>query len=111
MRDVEFLTQLLRVEAPWRVTGASLDVRLKRVDVTIEWPGAGHCPTCLHEAPKHDHRERVWRDLDLRGDQPFIHGIVPRVDCPEHGVITVAVPWAEGRSDMPRSAVSEFKPT
>lgn len=100
MRDVEFLTELLRVAAPWRVTGASLDVRLKRVDVTIEWQGPGQCPTCGCEAPKHDHRERVWRDLDLCGDQLFIHGIVPRIDCPEHGVTTVAIPWAEGRADM-----------
>ena len=100
MRDIDFLTTLLRVEAPWQVTDAALDVKLQRVDVRIEWRGPGRCPVCSEEAPKYDHRERVWRDLDLCGDQLFIHAIVPRIDCPRDGVNTVVVPWAEGRSDM-----------
>ena len=100
MRDTEFLAELLRIEAPWRVSAAALDLKRKRVDVTVEWQGPGRCPKCGHEAPKYDHRERVWRDLDLGEDQLFIHAIVPRVDCPHDGVTTIAVPWAEGRSDM-----------
>lgn len=100
MRDIDFLTTLLRVEAPWQVTDAALDLKLNRVDVTVEWHGPGRCSICGREAPKYDHRERVWRDLDLCGDQLFIHAVVPRIDCPEDGINTVIVPWAEGRSDM-----------
>lgn len=100
MRDLEFLSTLLRVETPWQVTDAALDVKLKRVDVTIEWRGPGRCPICNRDAPKYDHRERVWRDLDLCGDQLFIHAVVPRIDCPDDGINTVIVPWAEGRSDV-----------
>ena len=46
----------------------------------------GNAPQCGLECPKHDHRERTWRDLDLCGDQLFLHALVPRVECPEHGV-------------------------
>ena len=100
MRDTDFLSELLRVDLPWRVTEAALDRERGRVDARIEWQGPGKCPTCGIECPKHDHRERTWRDLDLCADQLYLHAAVPRVDCPEHGVITVSVPWASGRSEF-----------
>ncbi len=100
MRDTELLRGLLRVEDPWDVTESTLDLQRGRVDVRFEWRGPGRCPTCARESPKHDHRERVWRDLDLCGDQLYLHALVPRVDCPEHGVLTVNVPWSVGRSEF-----------
>ncbi len=71
MRDTELLRGLLRVEDPWDVTESKLDLERSRVDVRLEWRGPGRCPTCSRECAKHDHRERVWRDLDLCGDQLF----------------------------------------
>ncbi len=100
MRDTEFLSELLRIESPWVVTEANLDREHGRVDVRLEWRGPGRCPTCGCECPKHDHRERTWRDLDLCADHLYLHAVVPRVDCPEHGVLTVSVPWASGRSEF-----------
>jgi transposase len=101
MRDIDFLTTLLRIETPWEVTKAEVDVKRTRVDVAVEWRGPGRCPTCGREAPKYDHRERIWRDLDLCGEKLYIHAIVPRIDCPSDGIATVSVPCADGRSDMP----------
>lgn len=100
MRDTEFLSELLRVDSPWVVTEANLDRERGRVDVRLEWRGPGQCPTCGRECPKHDHRERTWRDLDLCADHLYLHAVVPRVDCSEHGVLTVSVPWASGRSEF-----------
>ncbi len=100
MRDTELLRGLLRVEDPWDVTESMLDLERSRVDVRLEWKGPGRCPSCGRECPKHDHRERTWRDLDLCGDQLFLHALVPRVDCAEHGVVTVAIPWSAGRSEF-----------
>ena len=37
---------------------------------------------------------RRWRTLDVHGKRCFLESEVPRVDCPEHGKITAAVPWA-----------------
>ena len=62
----------------------------------------GRCPSCGRECPKHDHRERTWRDLDFCWDQ-FLHALVPRVDCAEHGVVTVAVTWSARRSEFTES--------
>jgi transposase len=100
MRDTEFLGQLLRVEDPWKVVESQLDLKRQRVDARLEWEGPGRCPECGRECPMHDHRERTWRDLDLCGDQLFLHALVPRIDCPEHGVKTVVVPWATGRTEF-----------
>lgn len=87
------------MRTPWDVTESKLDRERQRVDVRLEWRGPGRCPKCSLEYPKHDHRERTWRDLDLCGDQLFLHALVPRVECPEHGVTTVAVPWSVGRTE------------
>ena len=100
MRDTEFVAELLRLKTPWVVKEAKLDLERQRVDAILEWQGPGICPTCSKEAPKHDHRERAWRDLDLCGDQLYLHARVPRIDCAEHGIHSVAVPWAEGRTEF-----------
>ena len=45
-----------------------------------------------------DHAEpRVWRHLDTCQFKTFLHARIPRVDCPEHGVVQVKVPWAESK--------------
>jgi len=54
------------------------------------------CPACGKSCNVRDHGgERVWRHLDLWQAKSFLHTAMPRTDCPEHGVLTVAVPWAE----------------
>jgi len=47
MRDLEFLSTLLRVETPWQVSGAALDVKLKRVDVTINGADQGDARSAI----------------------------------------------------------------
>jgi len=43
----------------------------------------------------YDHaEERRWRHLGSCRFKTILIGRVPRVDCPEQGVKTVAVPWA-----------------
>lgn len=98
MRDTELYYHLLGLKEPWVVSEMKLDVTEQRVDVWVEhpkglqWP----CPECGVEGPLYDHgMERVWRHLDSCQFQTFLHARPPRVDCPEHGVRQVRVPWAE----------------
>src|SRR5208337_1858845 len=39
--------------------------------------------------------ERTWRHLDTMQFATLIRARTPRADCPEHGVKTMQVPWAE----------------
>jgi len=69
--------------------------------VTLEHTGraAWHCPECDRVCPLHDHEpQRTWRHLDTCQYRTLLAASVPRTDCPEHGVKTVRVPWAEPHS-------------
>lgn len=54
------------------------------------------CPECEAAQGCYDHvPERQWRHLDSCQFQTILHAQMPRVNCPEHGVKQVQVPWAE----------------
>jgi transposase len=50
---------------------------------------------CGEGVPGYDTRRRRWRHLDTCQFHTFVEAHVPRVACPEHGVLSVTVPWAE----------------
>ena len=89
---------LLGIKSPWRVSGVKLDMAGKRVEIGLEW-GQGHkvpCPECGKECAIADHApERTWRHLDTMQFETLIRARVPRSRCPDHGVKTISVPWAE----------------
>ena len=57
---------------------------------------ASRCGVCGKKRPGYDHGQgrRRWRALDLGAVRAYLEADAPRVSCPEHGVITAAVPWA-----------------
>lgn len=61
--------------------------------------GSRHrCPQCRKLCPDYDRRTRRWRHLDTCQLKTVLEADVPRVKCPEHGVVMVRVPWAEPES-------------
>lgn len=101
MRDTELFRQILGLERPWSVQEVKLDDETSRIDIWVDHESGitWSCPSCERELSCRDHsEERTWRHLDTCQFQTFLHARVPRVDCPEHGVTQVRVPWAEARS-------------
>src|SRR5574340_1034497 len=101
MRDTELYQHLLGVVAPWTVRKVELSVQGGRVDVWVEHPRRTRfaCPECERELSVYDHsEERAWRHLDSCAFLTYLHAHPPRVDCPEHGVRQVRLPWAEPHS-------------
>lgn len=101
MRDTELYQRVLGLSEPWSVSRVELKVAEKRVDVWVDHPAGERwsCPQCQRLLSCRDHaEERVWRHLDTCQFQTLLHGRIPRVECPEHGVVNVSVPWAEARS-------------
>lgn len=89
---------LLGIKSPWGVSGVKLDLAGKRVEIGLEWAqGQGvSCAQCGRECTMADHApERTWRHLDTMQFETLIRARVPRSNCPEHGVKTISVPWAE----------------
>jgi len=101
MQDIELYRQLLGLNTPWTVTRVELKVKEQRVEVwagqaeSARWP----CPECGVEVALYDHtEERAWRHLDSCQFQTYLHARPPRVQCPQHGVRQVRLPWAEPRA-------------
>jgi transposase len=100
MRDVELYQQILGLEEPWKVWEVELNIEEGRVDIRVEHPEGvkWNCPHCARELPCYDHSpERTWRHLDTCQLETHLHARIPRVECSEHGVVQVAVPWAAER--------------
>ncbi len=101
MRDTELYRQVLGLESPWEVVRVELSTEGGRVDVWVSHPRGTRwsCPECERELPTYDHgEEREWRHLDTCQFLTYLHASPPRVECPEHGVLRVRLPWADPMS-------------
>ena len=100
MKDTDLYSRILGLSAPWFVADVKLDTTVGQVDVHVDHATGvrWRCPTCGRELACRDHAEpRIWRHLDTCQFKTFLHARVPRVECPEHGVLQVKVPWAEAK--------------
>jgi transposase len=97
MNDTELYHQLLGLVAPWNVTEVKVDLSDQSVRVRVE-PDRKiplECPECRKPSPIYDGgEERTWRHLDTCGFETWLVAKAWRVNCPEHGVGTVVVPWS-----------------
>ena len=62
------------------------------------------CPECGRKASIYDHarQPRRWRTMDIGTMPAYIEYRPVRAKCPEHGVVTASVPWAEPGSRFTR---------
>jgi len=59
------------------------------------------CPKCRKKCPGYDHKqneESFWRAPNLNGVPVYIGYRARRIQCPEHGILTEYIPWADGTS-------------
>ena len=99
MRDTELYAQILGVRAPWSVDSVDFLKENKEVCITVSLSKAGYCcPECGKPCNGYDMKKRRWRHLDTCQYSTFIEADVPRVECKEHGIHSVGVPWAEEKS-------------
>ena len=97
MRDIDLFQLALGLVPPWMVADAKFDADKKRLDIEIDFKTGGRfaCPECgKADCPVHDTVKKTWRHLNFFQHQAFLHARVPRIECPEHGVRLVTVPWA-----------------
>jgi transposase len=100
MQDKKLFETLLGLESPWYVERVELLLEKGEIDVFVEHKETvWSCPECGTERPLYDHAaERVWRHLDTMQYTTKLHASIPRVECDEHGVRNVRVPWGEAKS-------------
>ena len=97
MRDKQLYQQILGIKSPWRVEAVDVSVESGEVKVHVQAKAdtRHRCPQCGKRCAGYDRRIRRWRHLDTCQLKTIIEAEVPRVSCAEHGVVMVAVPWAE----------------
>ena len=92
---------LLGLEKPWEVSRVDLKVDLKveqsQVKIEVQYQRTKViCPKCEHKGAIKDYApSRTWRHLNTMNFETLIEARVPRCNCPDCGVKTASVPWAE----------------
>src|SRR5271167_2016174 len=98
MASSDIFTLGLGLTPPWRVIDQRLETDKQPNELHLAVaadPGARFpCPTCGRLCKPHDWKEASWRHLNFFQHACIITARVPRTDCPDHGVLRIAVPWA-----------------
>ena len=91
---------LLGLNSPWKVAKVNLEMEQSRVVIEVSHDSSMMaCPDCAKPAPQRDLAPlRSWRHLDTMNFETIIQARVPRCNCVDCGVKTVAVPWSDKHS-------------
>lgn len=96
MKDIELFTLALGLSEPWIVENIEFKPEEHRLDIYIGFKSGSQfkCPLCDMMKTAYDSIPKTWRHLDFFQHEAYLHARVPRVECGEHGVHMVDVPWA-----------------
>jgi transposase len=121
-------TVALGLNSPWKVVCSGLEdggaeSKFLYVDIEVEAGAQMPCPVCGQLCPLYDQEVKRWRHLNFWQHPTYLSARVPRVQCPQHQVKQVSVPWARPESgftlmfeafvmalarEMPVSAVADL---
>lgn len=104
MKDKDFFSKVLAVEKPWRLTSVNFEAEKGRIVLRLAYHGSytKYCPECGGRCPGYDTQERTLRHLDTLQYKTFLKVKVPRVNCADHGIRQMQLPWCEGHSRYTR---------
>src|ERR1700694_2311799 len=102
MEAKDVFTLGLGLSAPWKLACQRLDMEKRphelHFEVVAERGALFACPDCQRACKAHDFASFTWQHLNFFQHHCCIPARVPRVDCPDHGVKRVTVPWARADS-------------
>ncbi|MDR2477316.1 MAG: transposase family protein, partial [Treponema sp.] len=89
---------ILGLPEEWAVEGVEKDDRAKEMTFKIVCTQKVHpCPRCGAATVLYGARERTIRHLDMCAYKTFLVVKVPRIKCPEHGVMAAPVSFTDPR--------------
>jgi len=88
---------------PWKVVRSGLEdcsaqSKILYVDIDFEEGSKFPCPLCGQPSAVYDSEVKRWRHMNFWQHATFLSARVPRVECAEHKVRQVQVPWARAES-------------
>jgi len=84
------------IKPPWEITDVQVSHLEKSVRIFIVMNASAslECPECHTPSSRYSTPRREWRHLNTCQYQTILVGDIPRVECPDHGVRQISVPWA-----------------
>ena len=102
MKNLDLFQLALGLEVPWYVSSSSFDTEKRRLDINIDFlPGSSFCcPDCGRQGMKaYDTAAATWRHLNFFQHEAYLTARVPRIRCPECGIVKLkSFPWARRES-------------
>lgn len=100
MDQLSLYNHILQLPNPWFTSAVTLLESESSILVTISYqPNTQFpCPKCQSLCERYDTRKRRWRHLDTCQYKTIIESEIPRINCSNHGVLTIQVPWADQSS-------------
>ena len=100
MRDIDLFQAALGLSSEWVVEETAFDPKGKRLDIYLNFKRGSkfECPECGALCGSYDTSQHTWQHLNFFQYNTYLHAWVPRVQCKDHGVKQIAVPWARERS-------------
>ena len=101
MESIEKLYQrILGLESPWEVEKVSLESGSGEIIINLNYNShVGICPECGKECRIYDKRNvRKWRHLDTCQYKTYLVASIPRINCPDHKIKSISVPWSRSNS-------------
>ena len=94
--------EALNIQSPWEITEVRLDYERRRLDIILDFQRGAlfSCSECGRSLTAYDTRMREWRHLDFFQYECHIYAPLPRTECPNCGVKTIDVPWANPQSSF-----------
>jgi transposase len=92
----EFYGQLLKIEAPWKLSKMKFDDKIGLVDIYIDYDKGSEfsCSVCNKSCKVHDSSIHRIRHLNCFQYRSYLNVKVPRTKCSEHGVKVIeSLPW------------------
>lgn len=92
----------LNLEPPWTVNGIDFDEPKRMLNIAIDFPKGSlfPCPKCATPSKAYDTSEKQWRHLNFFQYACYLTARVPRIECPDHGILQVEVPWSRSGADF-----------
>ena len=94
---LELFRVALGLAKPWVVSKIEFSAEQHQLDLWVDFPSGSRfdCPECGRGGcGAYDSSERTWRHLNFFQHKTLLHAHQPRIECPDHGIKTVAVPWS-----------------
>ncbi len=99
MRDQmqELFRVALGLAEPWVVSKIEFSQQQRQLELWLDFAAGSRfaCPECGRSGcGAYDSSQRTWRHMNFFEHKTLLHARPPRIECPEHGVKTVEVPWS-----------------